>query len=93
MAAEDAVHEMLLQSWGGRIRVFPALPESWEDASFDRLRAEGGFVVSAERRDRATRSVTISSENGVAFRLADPFDDGHDLTRTLEPGETWTLRR
>lgn len=89
----DAVHEMLLQSWGGRIRVFPALPESWEDASFDRLRAEGGFVVSAERRDRATRSVTISSENGGAFQLADPFADGEDITRTLAPGETVTLRR
>ena len=28
--ASQAVHEMLLQSWGGVIRVFPAMPARWQ---------------------------------------------------------------
>ena len=30
--AMQAVHEMLLQSWGGRVRVFPAVPKTWAEA-------------------------------------------------------------
>ena len=40
-----AVQEMLLQSYGGRICVFPACPEGWQ-GEFT-LVAEGGFLVSA----------------------------------------------
>ncbi|MCP5543870.1 MAG: glycoside hydrolase N-terminal domain-containing protein [Akkermansiaceae bacterium] len=87
----DAVHEMLLQSWGGRLRVFPAVPDSWADASFSKLRAEGGFVVSATRKHGKTTSVTISSEHGGTFRLADPFAGGVDIVRELAPGGSATL--
>lgn len=57
--AMEAVHDMLLQSWGGRVRLFPAVSEKWPDASFDQLRAEGGFVVSAERKAGETVSGTM----------------------------------
>ena len=40
MSAVACVNEMLLQSWGGRIRVFPACPDHWRDVRFDRLLAE-----------------------------------------------------
>ena len=53
-AASAAVTEMLLQSWGGRIRLFPAVPASWRDCSFTHLLAEGAVTVSAERRAGCT---------------------------------------
>ncbi|HPS01773.1 MAG TPA: glycoside hydrolase N-terminal domain-containing protein [Candidatus Sumerlaeota bacterium] len=72
-AASQAVHEMLMQSWGGTIRVFPALPGAWKDVSFVNLRAEGGFKVSAERAGGQTRTVRIESPSKTHVRLADPF--------------------
>ena len=71
-AAGQAVHEMLMQSWGGTIRLFPAVPQSWRDASFGRLRAEGGLVVSAVRRDGAVIAVRIETAQDTTVRLADP---------------------
>jgi alpha-L-fucosidase 2 len=72
-AAAQAVHEMLLQSWGGAVRVFPAMPERWADASFRDLRAEGAFRVSAERRAGTTVRVRIVADRGGLLRLRDPF--------------------
>jgi alpha-L-fucosidase 2 len=73
--ASQAVHEMLLQSWGGRIRVFPAIPPEWEDVSFSQLRAEGGYIVDAERIDGKTVRVEITSTLDQLLRLEDPFDN------------------
>ena len=39
--ASQAVHEMLLQSFGGVVRLFPATPWRWHEARFSDLRAEG----------------------------------------------------
>jgi len=85
--AMQAVHEMLLQSWGGVVRVFPATSKTWQDVSFERLRAEGGFVVSAGRRAGRTVRVEIRATTGGLLRLRDPFGDGpvdwnrRDVTR------------
>ena len=43
------VQEMLLQSYQGFIDVMPAVPTEWENVSFNQLRAEGAFVVSANK--------------------------------------------
>lgn len=45
-----AVTEMLLQSQSGIIRLFPFWPEN-QNISFNGLRAQGGFVVSAARNN------------------------------------------
>ncbi|GGA55756.1 hypothetical protein GCM10011507_03810 [Edaphobacter acidisoli] len=71
--AMQAVQEMLLQSWGGEVRIFPAAPSQWQSASFEGLRAEGGYVVSAERRDGHTTSVSITASVDGILRLRDPF--------------------
>ncbi|MBI4890694.1 MAG: glycoside hydrolase N-terminal domain-containing protein [Acidobacteria bacterium] len=103
-AAAQAVHEMLLQSWGGRLRVFPAMPWQWSEASFDSLRAEGGFSVSAERWARRTRRVAIRAIVDQPLRLQNPFDGpnfessrpveqvGGEIRCTLRAGETLELR-
>jgi alpha-L-fucosidase 2 len=72
-AAAQAVHEMLLQSWGGRLRLFPALPSTWREASFRDLRAEGGFVVSAEVSDGRVTRASIRATVDQDLRLVDPF--------------------
>jgi alpha-L-fucosidase 2 len=72
-AAAAGLQEMLLQSYSGTIRIFPAVPADWKDISFKTLRAEGAFLVSAERKDGLTRSVTIISEKGGLCRLENPF--------------------
>jgi len=73
-AASQAVHEMLLQSWGGKVRIFPAVPSKWQDVSFRNLRAEGGFVISATRKAGKTLSVQITAVVGNTLILKDPFD-------------------
>ncbi|MFH1716927.1 MAG: glycoside hydrolase N-terminal domain-containing protein [Planctomycetota bacterium] len=74
-AAAAGLQEMLLQSYSGAIRIFPAVPAAWKDVSFTTLRAEGAFLVSAERRDGQTRCVTVVAEKGGLCRLENPFPD------------------
>ena len=79
--AMDAVHEMLLQSWApdpgksepGAIRIFPATPWRWHEASFDDLRAEGGHRVSAKREDNATTWIRIVAGQTGDIRIRDNF--------------------
>lgn len=68
------VQEMLLQSHTGIIRLFPAVPDSWQNVSFRNLRAQGAFLVSAEKRDGRIVSVEIRSEKGGELQLCSPFD-------------------
>ncbi len=72
--ALHAAQEMLLQSWGGVVRVFPAVSERWRAAAFRDLRAEGGFRVSATRAEGRTQHVRIVSTASGELRLRDPFD-------------------
>ncbi|MGB2864067.1 MAG: glycoside hydrolase family 95-like protein, partial [Sedimentisphaerales bacterium] len=73
-AAAAGLQEMLLQSYSGTIRIFPAIPADWKDISFKTLQAEGAFLVSAELKDGLTHSVTIISEKGDLCRLENPFE-------------------
>ena len=75
-AAAAGLQEMLLQSYSGTVRVFPAVPAGWKDVSFKTLRAEGAFLISAERTAGLTQSVEILAEKGGTLRLENPFHDG-----------------
>jgi len=55
------------------ICVFPAIVEAWREVRFSRLRAQGAFLVTAERRDGCTAYVLIESEAGVDCRLVNPW--------------------
>jgi hypothetical protein len=54
----------MLQSHGGVLRIFPALPERIGTCSFSTLRAEGAFLVSARCRNGKTERVEITSLSG-----------------------------
>jgi len=64
LSGAAGVMNFLLQSWGNKIRVFPAMADSWKDASFDQLRAEGGFLVSSSRKEGKTEWVKVKSLAG-----------------------------
>jgi alpha-L-fucosidase 2 len=68
-----AVNEMLLQSWGGRLRIFPAVPAAWKDIAFRNFRAEGGVLVSAEMRRGEIISASVESEKGGEAKLVWPL--------------------
>ena len=65
------INEMLLQSYDGCIRVFPAVPDDWE-ATFS-LFAVGGFQVSAERVKTGVRFVHIVSSLGNRCVAINPW--------------------
>jgi len=72
-AAAAGLQEMLLQSYSGTIRIFPAIPPTWQDISFNTLRAEGAFLITAERAAGRTERVEITSEKGGLCRIENPF--------------------
>lgn len=75
--AMDAIQRMLVNTYDdGSIRIFPAIPTSWADVSFDRLRVEGGWMVSASRQAGTVRSVRITAGPGGQLVLRNPFRAG-----------------
>jgi alpha-L-fucosidase 2 len=77
MAFASGIHEMLCQSHTGTIRVFPAIPASWENVSFEKLRAVGAFLVSARLENGKVSQITVKSEKGGTLRLMKPTDEAY----------------
>jgi hypothetical protein len=77
--------ELLLQSVDDTIRVFPAWPKD-QDASFTNLRAQGGFLVSAEQKDGTVVRLDITSTVGGKLRLINPWT-GKREERETRAGE------
>ena len=55
-----------------KIRLFPCWPAD-KDAAFTRLRAQGGFLVSAEFKQGKVVSATIESLAGKELQLLSPW--------------------
>lgn len=87
--AATAVMEMLLQSWGGKIRVFPCVLQG--SASFTSLRAEGAFLVSASCRAGAVAWVRIVSEVGNRCVVRNPWGRVAVTLRRLNDGTFLSL--
>jgi alpha-L-fucosidase 2 len=83
------LQEMLLQSHGGVLRVFPAVPDTWKLLSFKDLRAEGAFLVSAE----FGKSVEVFAEQGGELRVELPAGNwvfqGKNAVKT---GKIWRIK-
>lgn len=65
----ESINDVLLQSWGNEIRVFPAVPNEWTDIAFHDLRAEGAFLVSASRKSGKTEFIRVKSLAGEELRI------------------------
>ena len=64
LSGAQSIHDMLIQSWGGCIRVFPAVPDAWAEVAVHNLSTEGAFLVSAKRHAGKTQFVRIQSLAG-----------------------------
>lgn len=102
-AFASGIQEMLLQSHDDLIRLFPAVPDSWREVSFNNLRAEGAFLITAVRSNGRLREVRVNSEQGGTFIMKNTFNkfgvkgadvelsvDGH-LTIKTKPGQQFIL--
>jgi hypothetical protein len=84
--AVAGINEMLLQSPGGIIRVFPAVPEE-RSASFQNLRAVGAVLVSAEKVGRQINLVELKPLFDTEIKLANPWP-GESVLLVDKDGET-----
>ena len=80
LSGAQCIHDMLIQSWGGKIRIFPAVPDAWKDVAYSGLRTEGAFKVSASRKQGKTEFIHIKSLAGapcvVMTDISDPVFTG-----------------
>ncbi|WP_405875687.1 MULTISPECIES: glycosyl hydrolase family 95 catalytic domain-containing protein [unclassified Streptomyces] len=85
LSASQSLHDMLCQSWGGVVRVFPAVPSSWSDVTLHDFRTQGAFLVSAVRSKGVTRFVRVRSLAGALLELRHGLPAGR-LTAVLDDG-------
>jgi hypothetical protein len=83
------ISEFLLQSVDNTIRVFPCWPKE-KDAAFTRLRAQGGFLVTAEQRAGQVVKLEITATVGGKLRLLDPWT-GKIVEQETHPNQTVVL--
>jgi alpha-L-fucosidase 2 len=97
LSAAASIHDMLLSSWGGKIRVFPAVPDAWPDVTIHNMRTEGAFLVSAVRRGGETKFLRVESLAGEPCRLVtdmpDPKGSGVTVRRVSEGEYELTLKK
>ena len=99
------INEMLMQSYEGVIRLFPCWKKT-EDASFENLRADGAFLVSAELKNEKISSLKIKSLKGRKCNVESsdiktvtkedkttvPFErNGNTISFETEEGATYIL--
>ncbi|MGW4895737.1 glycosyl hydrolase family 95 catalytic domain-containing protein [Kitasatospora sp. NPDC004240] len=95
LSAAQSLHDMLLQSWGGVLRILPAVPDGWADVTVHDLVAEGAFRISACRRGGATRWIRVRSGAGEPCLVAPGRLTGPPEVRPLDglPGpKEWRTR-
>lgn len=69
LSGAASIQDMVLTSWGDKIRVFPAVPDDWPDVTLHNMRTEGAFLVSAVRHGGKTEFIRIESLAGEPCRL------------------------
>jgi hypothetical protein len=79
LSGVESINYLLLQSWGGVIRVFPAVPLRWRNVSFHNFRTEGAFLVSAQWQGGEAKQLFIRSEAGGRCTVRNPWP-GSGLT-------------
>jgi alpha-L-fucosidase 2 len=72
-AFAQGIHEMLIQSHKGYIEIFPSIPKDWHNISFNTLRTESAFLVSAKKENNVVTELTIKSEAGADLFVKLPF--------------------
>ena len=103
LGVPEAIHEMLMRTEDGVLRIFKDAPPAWANCGFETLRTEGAFLVDAKRNDYETQYVRIYAEKGGKLTIDTDFGDGelHGAMQTedghyvvdLKAGETALIYR
>lgn len=80
------VNEMMLQSHGGVMRIFPVFPRG-QSGSFHRLRTFGAFLVSGAINKGVVQPIVIESEKGRPCVLQNPWP-GKKVIISSKQGQT-----
>jgi alpha-L-fucosidase 2 len=95
LSGAKTLQDMVLQSWGGTIRVFPAVAATWQEVAFRDLRAEGAFLVSAVRAGGRTKWIKINSLAGepcdAKFGMTNPSFRGLPESAITKKGDLYHL--
>jgi len=86
LSGVESIDYLLLQSWGGVIRIFPAVPKRWKNLVFEDFRTEGAFLVSGSFHNGLISGVKIRSEAGKFCVVVNPWP-GQGLVVTDEQGQ------
>jgi alpha-L-fucosidase 2 len=61
--------EMIVQSWGGEIRLLPALPSAWPEGALRGVRARGGVELDIDWAGGRLRRLALRGRPGATVRL------------------------
>ncbi len=96
LSAAESIHTMLLQSHGGVVQPLAAIPTDWHDIEFENLLANGGFAVSATRKNGKTENLEVKSLCGkpLCLRLPDDlveFECSHEYSHKCDNKKLLTI--
>lgn len=102
--AQDVLQELLLYSENSVLELFPAVPQKWQEVSFETLRACGGVLVSAERKNGKLFSAKFTAQANASFLFRGNFSDctvtggktettSNGIFCTMQKGESVYLQR
>jgi alpha-L-fucosidase 2 len=63
------IMEMLVQSWGGELRLLPALPNQWAEGRVSGIRARGGLSVDLAWRNGKPSRLTLHGPAGATVSV------------------------
>ena len=75
MGAVTAVQDMLIHSRRNVVFVLPGVPKHWKNVSFKGMPCEGGFSISAEKKDGKICNVTVHSSRGGSLKIGNPWNE------------------
>jgi alpha-L-fucosidase 2 len=64
-----AILEMLVQSWGGEIRLLAALPQAWPEGALRGVRARGGVELDLDWADGKLRQLQLRGKPGQMVKV------------------------
>ncbi len=69
MGAASAIYELLVQTRGESLHVFPAIPRNWRNLTFRGIRAAGGLSIDGAWKDGRAEEVVIRGNRAHSVRL------------------------
>lgn len=69
LSMAQSLQELSLQYWNGILRVFPAVPSSWKEVSFENFLTDGAFLVSAKYENGKTVEVKLTAQHDGMIKV------------------------